>query len=209
MYFLNGDRIYIKPESGCVSWDAQFQSCLQQLRQINSGKKIFKLNFFIDAVSSEAYKTIQQRIREEVTRIFSESIVLGFVAQPPLTCKIIVEAFFYDFNLWKPEFIRHENGAATIFSRENTEIMVGNLQSNTDGTCRENAERLSVHCLKFFNREFSCDSIVAMELSGRYTGFRRRAAAVPGIHNGARILRNAFRHSGFPAATGIGMNRAE
>jgi enamine deaminase RidA (YjgF/YER057c/UK114 family) len=210
MYFLNGDRIYIKPESGCVSWDAQFQSCLQQLRQINSGKKIFKLNFFIDAVSSEAYKTIQQRIREEVTRIFSESIVLGFVAQPPLTCKIIVEAFFYDFNLWKPEFIRHENGAATIFSRENTEIMVGNIQSNTDGTCRENAETAFGTLSEIFqSRNFPVNSIVRQwnyleDILG-FDGGQQRYQEFNNVRS--EFYGNAFRHSGFPAATGIGMNR--
>ena len=209
MYFLNGDRIYIKPVSGCVSWDAQFQNCLQQLRQINSGKKIFKLNFFIDAVSSEAYNTIQQKISDEVTRFFPDPLVLGFFAQPPLTCKIIVEAFFYDFNLWKPEFILHENGAATIFCRDNTEIMVGNIQSNIDGACRENAETAFCTLAEIFQtRNFPVNSIVRQwnyleDILG-FDGGQQRYQEFNNVRS--VFYGNAFRDSGYPAATGIGMN---
>ncbi|MBT6004844.1 MAG: hypothetical protein HOG79_03920, partial [Prolixibacteraceae bacterium] len=84
MYFLNGDRLYIKPENGKAKLDVQLQNCLQQLKQINSGKKIFKLNFFVDTVTDKAYQELQQKVQSLVSGLFSEEIVLGLIAQPPL-----------------------------------------------------------------------------------------------------------------------------
>ncbi|HKJ79940.1 MAG TPA: hypothetical protein VKA10_10405, partial [Prolixibacteraceae bacterium] len=101
MYFLDGDRIYIKPKHGCKTLDEQFTDCLGQLRDINSGKKIFKLNYFLDAGSETIYPDLIDQIRDRVSRTFEEKIIQNFIAQPPLTCRIIVEAFYYDPKKWE------------------------------------------------------------------------------------------------------------
>ena len=115
MYFIDGNRIYIKPESGCGSLNEQLQNCLQQLGQINSEKKIFKLNFFVDTASGKVYMELTKSIQQEVKSRFSEEIILNFIAQPPLTCRIIIEAFYYDASKWQARFINHENNSAILF----------------------------------------------------------------------------------------------
>jgi hypothetical protein len=100
MYFLNGDRIYINPKNSCKTLDEQLHNCLLQLTKINSGKKIFKLNFFVDTDSNDNYLQLQQKIQSEVGNKFSDQIILSVIAQPPLTCKIIIEASFFDPAVW-------------------------------------------------------------------------------------------------------------
>jgi hypothetical protein len=82
MYFLNGDRLYIKPQKACGTLDEQLKNCLTQLSQINSGKKIFKLNFFVDAESDEIYNQLNSEIRLQVSQLFSDEIILSLIAQP-------------------------------------------------------------------------------------------------------------------------------
>ncbi len=92
MYFLNGDRIYIKPVKVCGTFNDELQNCLSQLKNINSGKKIFNLNFFIEANSKEEYIHFQQNIQKEIYNQFSSEILISVLAQPPLTGKLIIEA---------------------------------------------------------------------------------------------------------------------
>ncbi|HDR50062.1 MAG TPA: hypothetical protein ENN90_00375, partial [Mariniphaga anaerophila] len=110
MYFLNGDRIYIKPETGCASIENQLLSCIQQLHQINSGKRIFKLNFFADTPSEKAYNNLRVKLEKMVSEKFETPVICALIAQPPLTCRILVEAFYFDPELWNQEFIGSEHG---------------------------------------------------------------------------------------------------
>ena len=130
MYFLNGDRIYIKPEKVCETLDGQLQNCLQQLKKINSGKKVFKLNFFVDTISDEDYLKLQQKVQLQLADLFAGEIVRSIIAQPPLTCKIIVEAFYYDSSLWEAKFVSNGNNGATLFKRGNSER--GNVARNSE-----------------------------------------------------------------------------
>ena len=103
MYFLNGDRIYIKPDNGCKSRDEQLQNCLEKLQQINSGKKVFKINFFVDTPSGETYESLRREVKKLISARFSTPVISGVIAQPPLTCKVVVEAFYFDPSLWNPQ----------------------------------------------------------------------------------------------------------
>ena len=161
MYFLNGDRLYIKPKSGCDTREEQLQNCLEKVKKINSDKKIFKLNFFVDTASNDDYQEFQEYIRNKVGELFTVHIILGFFAQPPLTCRIIVEAFFYDTRLWQSEFIAEEASSAFRFRRDNTEVLIGNVQANLQQGCRKNGEKaFSVVNSIFSKAQFSVDSIV-------------------------------------------------
>ena len=75
MYFLNGERIYINPKNACATLEEQLQNCLMQLSEINSGKKIFKINFFVDTNTKDDYKSIQKIIRKEVDSQFHNKIL--------------------------------------------------------------------------------------------------------------------------------------
>jgi len=75
MYFLNGDRLYIKPQKACETLYEQMKNYLTQLSLIDSGNKIFKLNFFVDAESDEIYNYLNSEIRLQVSRLFSVEIL--------------------------------------------------------------------------------------------------------------------------------------
>jgi len=210
MYFLNGDRLYIKPKSGCVTREEQLQNCLQQIKKINSGKKIFKLNFFVDTASNEDYQEFQQYIRNEVAGFFSDPVILGFLAQPPLTCKIIVEAFFYETALWQAEFISEGTNAAIKFQREETEILIGTVQANHQQGCRKNAGTAFADVDTILTTaQFPVHSIV------RQWNYLEDILGVDGEKqhyqefNNVRsdFYGNTFNGTGYPAGTGIGMNR--
>jgi len=210
MYFLNGDRLYFKPKSGCVTREEQLQNCLQQIKKINSGKKIFKLNFFVDTASNEDYQEFQQTIRNEIYDSFSEPVVLGFLAQPPLTCKIIVEAFFYDTKRWHAEFLSEETNTAFKFRRDETEILIGNVQANFQNGCKENAEKAFAVVESFFTTaQMPVNSIVRQwnyleDILG-FDGEKQHYQEFNNVRS--NFYGNAFDETGYPAATGIGMNR--
>ncbi len=210
MYFLNGDRIYIKPEKACGTLEEQLQNCLSQLKLINSGRKIFKLNFFVDTVSDKDYKQLQHEAGKLVSDVLSKQIVLSFIAQPPLTCNIIVEAFFYDPSLWQADFISNGKNTATHFKRENTEILIGNVQANLGKDCEKNAEIAFADLKRIFEeKKFGTNTIVrqwnylenilGMDVEKqRYQEFNNVRSEFYGEN---------FEGIGYPAATGIGMNR--
>ena len=124
MYFLNGDRIYIKPKKACGTLDDQIENCLSQLKEINSGKRIFKLNFFVDTVSDEDYSRLQKNVQKQISHLFDEEMLQGFIAQPPITCKVIVEAFYYDPTIWKIQLIRSGINSSALFTNGETKILV-------------------------------------------------------------------------------------
>lgn len=210
MYFLNGDRIYIIPKKVCGTLNEQFKECLLQLTKINSGKKIFKLNIFVDSDSDEAYNKLKSSIRKEVNTQFSEQIIQNYIAQPPLTCKIIVEAFFYDPALWKLKTISTEDGEAALFSRDYTEVLIGNVQSYKFSACKNNSEKAFGELIDIFTTAFfPLNSIVRkwnyLENILGFDGDKQRYQEFNDVRSG--VYGTAFDEKGYPAATGIGMNR--
>lgn len=210
MYFLNGDRIYIKPEKACATLDEQIKSCLYQLKEINSGKNIFKLNFFVDTDSDQDYLKLQKSLKRQVSDLFAEEVIQGFIAQPPLTCKIIVEAFYYDPLVWQIEVISNGENSAALFKSSETQILVGNVQANANSACKINSEKAFEGLIDIFNTaHFPIKSIVRQwnyleDILG-FDGDKQRYQEFNNVRSG--VYGNAFEKCGYPAATGIGMNR--
>ncbi len=210
MYFLNGDRRYIKPENGCGTILGQFRNCLSQLKQINSGQKIFKLNFFVDTTSDNAYTELTEKIGQEISAAFSEDIILNFIAQPPLTRRIVIEAFFFNPQQWQVRFISHENSSAMLFQKEETRILIGNVQANQSSGCRQNAELVFTNLYEMFRGvNLPVSSIIRqwnyVENILGFDGARQRYQEFNNIR--AEFYGKNFEKNGYPAATGIGMNR--
>ena len=210
MYFLNGDRIYIKPEKGCGTLNEQLNNCLQQLTQINSGKQIFKLNFFVDTHSDATYNTLKRLLIAEVLSRFSKDIIVSLIAQPPLTCKIIVEVFLFDPLLWKSKSLSIGDNSAILFQRNNSEILVGTVQSNKKQAYKvdaKNSFELLGSILKANN--FSVETIV------RQWNYIEDIIGIEGEGQKYQEFNNvrsdfygtSFDKTGYPAATGIGINR--
>ncbi len=210
MHFLNGERIYIKPAvSGNATREEQLGNCLQQLEEIKSGQ-VFKLNFFVDITSDDDYNKFQQQVKEQVLHYYVEPVILGFLTQPPLTCKVIIEAFFYDSGKWQAEFFSKKESVAIKFCREDTEVLIGTVQANSGHGCRKDAEDAFValhHVL--LDSKFPVSSIVRQwnyledilgmdDENQRYQEFNNVRSEFYG---------DSFNEVGYPAATGIGMKR--
>jgi hypothetical protein len=210
MYFLNGDRIYIKPEKARGTLDEQLHNCLVQLKKINSGKKIFKLNFFVDADSNDGYNELNSEIQSKVLQMYSAKIVVSVIAQPPLTCKIIIEAFYYDPAFWNAKYIKAGNDIAVLFSQNGSEILIGNIQSNKRLGCKIDSENAFDTLNKLFNKiSFPVNSIVRQwNYLEDIVGFDGEDQKYQEFNNvRSKFYGNSFEDTGYPAATGIGMNR--
>lgn len=210
MYFLNGDRIYIKPVKVCGTFGEELQNCLLQLSQINSGKKIFKLNFFVDSHSSEDYSQIRQIIHHEVGTQFSDEILLSIIAQPPLTGKVIVETCFYDPTLWTTKLISKGENGAVMFEKEGSKILIGNVQSFKNSECRTNSELAFLQLSQIFDTVgFPVNSIVRQwNYIENILGFDAQEQRYQAFNNvRSSFYCESFTSTGYPAATGIGMNQ--
>lgn len=210
MYFLNGDRIYIKPDKGSAPLKEQLENCFLQLTEINSGKQIFKLNFFVDSESDTAYKKLSNTIRENVARLFPEKILQNLIAQPPLTSRIVIEAFYYDPKVWEASFIASKNGEAALFTNRDSKILIGNAHSNSFISCKNNSEKAFEGLIDIFNTAcFPLSSIVRkwnyLEDILGFDGDKQRYQEFNNVRSG--VYSTLFEKNGYPAATGIGMNR--
>ena len=210
MYFLGGDRIYIKPEQAGGSLEEQIQNGLGQLQQINSAKKIFKLNFFVDTASGNDYKVLKSEVVKEIEQRFSDDFLVSFIAQPPLNRKVIIEAFYYDPLSWKKTVVAVGESKAALFENENTRFLIGVTAANTAATCHENTLQAFSALQQVFTKQgFHIRDIVRQwnyleDILGcdddkqRYQEFNNVRA---------EVYADAFTENGYPAATGIGMNR--
>ncbi|MDO8951214.1 MAG: hypothetical protein Q7U86_01250 [Draconibacterium sp.] len=210
MYFLNGDRIYIKPVKVCGTFSEELQNCLLQLKNINSGKKIFKLNFFIEANSKEEYIHFQQIIHHEVYNLLSENILLSVLAQPPLAGKVIIEACFYDPLFWRTEFVSKGENGAVLFEQEDSRILIGNVQSFENENCRHNSENAFRQLKEIFRSGgFPINSIVRQwNYIENILGFDVKKQRYQEFNDvRSDFYGDSFRGKGYPAATGIGMKQ--
>ncbi len=207
MYFLNGNRVYIKPESGKESPETQLKSCINKLAEINSSKQVFKINFFVDRDLFDASEAIRKKIREVISRSLGHPIMLSYISQPPLECSVIAEVFFYDPAIWKAEYMSHPQGEAVLFVKENTRFLIGFVQSRVKSSYRIQAEESFLAMRQLLaTRKFHIGSVIrqwnyiedilgADEGKQHYQEFNDVRAGFYG---------NAFESAGYPAATGIG-----
>jgi enamine deaminase RidA (YjgF/YER057c/UK114 family) len=210
MYFLNGDRLYIKPSHRCGTVDDQIQSCLSQVAQINSGKKIFKLNFFVDTDSDQAYADLNSKIKLQVEALFASDIILSLIAQPPLSCKIIVEAFLFDPSQWSSKTVKNGDDAAMLFEKDSTRILIGNVQSNEKQSYRNDAEKTFSSLSTIFSElNFPIKSIVRQwNYLEDIIGFDSDKQKYQEFNNvRSEYYKDHFEKDGYPAATGIGTNQ--
>ena len=210
MYFLNGDRIYIKPEKACGGMEEQLENCFEQLGNINSGQKVFKINFFAETNSKKEYGQLQKKIQHRINSVFSYEVLITLIAQPPLSSIIIVEACFYRPEEWEVKFIHSENHGAVLFKKENTEILIGSSQSYSNYSCKKNAEKVFSGLIDIFNQAFfPLNSIVRqwnyIENILEFDGENQRYQEFNNVRSG--VYGDTFKEKGYPSATGIGMNQ--
>ncbi len=210
MYFLNGSRIFIFSEREYPSVDEQIYSHLKQLENIPRDKRVYKLNFFADTKSKEEYQQLKDKLQQFVAASVQTPVVCELIAQPPLNTGIITEAFTFDVSLWEAEFLPEEKGSAMLFRRDGAKVLIGNSRSDSFPACREN----SVSAFETFagllkKAGLPLHSVVRQwNYIENITGFDDRDQRYQQFNNvRSAVYVNHFGRNGFPAATGIGMNR--
>ncbi|SHE76327.1 hypothetical protein SAMN05444274_102321 [Mariniphaga anaerophila] len=210
MYFLNGDRDYIKPKGTCALLDEQVQDIFRQLKKINSGKRIFKLNFFADTTSADDYNKLQRGLKQLVAEHFEHSVICALIAQPPLTCRILAEAFYFDFSLWEADSVLTENGSAMLFKRDDVKVLVGNAQADYASDCHGSSDAAFLAFGELLQKSgIPLDAVVRQwNYIENITGFDGSSQRYQEFNNvRTDFYAGHFNENGYPAATGIGMNR--
>jgi hypothetical protein len=127
-----------------------------------------------------------------------------------LSCRIIVEAFYYDITLWKANFIKKDDGQAILFKRNDSEVLAGTVQADSGKYCGMNAEKAFM-CFGDFLADvrFPVNSIIRqwnyIENILGFDGERQRYQEFNEVRSA--FYAENFSETGYPAATGIGMDR--
>lgn len=209
MYFLNGDRIFIKPGTSNADLNEQLNDCLQQLCKINSGKKIFKLNFFVDVDTESDYLQLQKELRKRVNCCFDKEVLISLIAQPPLTEKLIIEAFYFDSSLWDCQIFIEGNNGMALFQNDSCSVLCGTVHANKNSNCRLNSEKAFDDLVEMFSiAQMPFNSIVRQwNYIEDILGFDEEDQRYQEFNNvRSKFYGNLFEKKGYPAATGIGMN---
>jgi hypothetical protein len=210
MYFLNGDHIYIHPEDKDAAIEIQINSCISRLRKINSGKRIYKVNIFIDSETGSVSEPLKNETYSKILEIVGSPFIFSFISQPPLSSKVIAEVFYYDSKIWHGTYISYTIGEAILFAHNNIRVLIGSIVSRQNIGIRKQAEdAFSTLNHLLTNQQFSIGSIIRQwnyienilsnsEGKQNYQEFNNVRSQFYG---------NNFDKSGYPAATGIGMSK--
>jgi hypothetical protein len=112
--------------------------------------------------------------------------------------------------LWQANFVSAGENAAIKFQHEDTEILIGTVQANLQQGCRQNAETAFAAFEAIFkSAQFPVNSIVRQwnyleDILG-FDGEKQHYQEFNNVRSA--FYGNAFEEVGYPAATGIGMNR--
>lgn len=209
MNFLGGELEFIKPVATDRPIFDQVDQCLLGLLIRCAPETIYKLNFFVSTSDSNDYKNIQSYISEKVSQRLGDELLVNVIAQAPLTRKVILEVFTYNPQIWQTKLISNISGNAVLFSKNNTRFLIGAVQVNGNHTCRDQAST----CFSAIDNILSDNSFSMRDIIRQWNYIQDIVRFDENnqnyqVFNDVRstYYGNAFTHSGYPAATGIGMN---
>ncbi len=210
MHFINGGRIYIKPDLQSRTLEQQLTSCLQKLEHLSLKKRIYKLNFFSDAANFDDYQGLKRVLEEKIAGRFPAPVLTSLIAQPPLTSLVLVEAFYFNAAQWNPKLHHADDGSAIVFDREGASVLVGQVQACSEKNCGTNAPAAfqSMHDL-LDAAGFPLHTVIRqwnyIENILGYDGSRQRYQEFNEVRSA--FYKSSFEAAGFPAATGIGQKQ--
>ena len=209
MYFLGGERKFIKAGNIESSIHDQVNECIHELLNCCSSEEIYKLNFFVSTSGYDDYQGVQSYILEKINHSFGKEFLVNVIAQAPLTRKVILEVFTYKPGEWKTSVITHLSGKVIRFSKNGTVFLMGSVQANGNHTCREQSEICFSSISEMLSSAgFSTENIIRqwnyIQDIIRFDGDNQNYQDFNDVRT--RYYGNAFHGNGYPAATGIGMN---
>lgn len=210
MHFLGGERLFIKPSNSNLSTTDQLNDCIQQLKALNQDLELYKINVFIDSDSPEDYIQQHNAFHKAIVLEFPNPLLISVIAQPPLTCRIIIEAFYFDQRNWICSHQSTSHGSAKFFTRGGDEFLIGTLQANKGDKAFENSKDVFETLANNLKaNQFPVKSII------RQWNYIQDIVAIEGKHQNYQDFNDIrsdfylehFENTGYPAATGIGMNQ--
>lgn len=209
MHFLGGEREFIKPNNTESSIYDQVDECMGKLKNCCLPENIYKLNFFVSTSDSDDYHNIQSYISENILQTRGSEILVNIIAQAPFTRKVILEVFIFDSRNWKKELIDHPDGKAILFSSANTRFVLGAVQANGNHNCLDQSEK----CFSAIQdilamTSFTMNNIIRqwnyIQDIIRFDGSNQNYQDFNDVRS--KFYADVFVQTGYPAATGIGMN---
>ena len=209
MYFLGGEREFINPVDTKSTIYDQIDQCFLELTSSRALENTYKLNFFVATTNREDYKKTQSYISGQLERTGRKEILLNVIAQAPLTSKVILEFFTYDPAKWQTTVDLHSLGKSILFSAPETRFLLGSVQANGSHTRREQAET----CFSSIGETLSSHHFTTSDII-RQWNYIKDIVRIDGNNQNYQDFNNvrsnyygeAFVKTGYPAATGIGMN---
>jgi enamine deaminase RidA (YjgF/YER057c/UK114 family) len=209
MNFIGGDRFFIEPVHSELSIFEQISDCFNQVN--NRANVVYKLNFFVRTSSYEDYKSIQNYVSSLVHALFvHRPVLLNVIAQPPFEQDVILEVFTYNPDWWQIQEYGDEFGRALGFRRGDSSFLFGQSQANSNRTCQEQSTLAFEAMMRLLQQTgFPLGSVI------RQWNYIENILLVENglqhyqVFNDVRsaFYGDAFLENGYPAATGIGMNR--
>jgi len=209
MYFLNGDHVYIKSRKRHASVTDEIEDCIEQLKHINAGKKIFSLNFFARIKTTDDYRQLKEYINHIVADSFAWPVVSSLISQAPVTGNIIVEAFYCDTTLWQFNSIEDRGGKAVLFRQGDVEVLAGTVHDDLGESFVDNVEKACSACGRLLTKAgFPVKSIVRQwNYIENILGSEKSEQRYQIFNNiRSRFYSDHFISKGYPSATGIGMD---
>ncbi len=209
MHFLGGEREFISSDKADSSINDQIDNCIHKILQTYSPEDIYKLNFFVHTSNGDNYQKAHRYITEKADQLFGEKILINVISQAPFTRKVILEVFTYNPRKWNSRLCHHAFGRAIIFSFENTQFLLGSVHANGNSSCRNQAEK----CFRAIDDLLSTSDFTTGDII-RQWNYIQDIIRLDGSNQNyqdfndvrSKFYGNAFQKSGYPSATGIGMN---
>lgn len=208
MHFLGGGRKYINPKNSSCSIEQQLADCMAQLESFSTRNRIYKVNFFAEVTSSAGFNQLSMKIEKLVAYGLPAPALCCLIAQAPAECEILAEVFYYSEKLWQQEYVTAGNSAGVIFKREGATVFIGQVQAKTSVDCRENSEAAFKDMKNLLAlATLPLDSVVRQwnyieNILGHDQG-KQRYQEFNNVRS--EYYETHFNETGFPAATGIGM----
>jgi enamine deaminase RidA (YjgF/YER057c/UK114 family) len=214
MNLFNGDLITLRSEKNFSDLYSQTTDCLQQLntRLVERDlpvSAVYKIIIYLDHQSANSgtnhVRDLLYRIKQELHK----EILIIPLFQAPLECDLLMEVYYSVSPEWKRTLFLHSSGGVILFEHDGLSVSNGFSASNT-GDCITDSD-LAFKTLQQLLSETGFEILDITRqwnyIEGILSSNERHQHYQ--IFNDARtkFYEDHFREKGYPAATGIGMQK--
>lgn len=214
MNLFNGDLITLRSERHLPDLRSQTTDCLQQLnaRLVEKDlpvRAVYKIIMYMDHQSADSGTNPVRELLEQMKKELHQQILIIPLFQAPLDCDLLMEVYYGVSPEWKRTLFLNSAGGVILFEHDGLSVSNGFAASNT-GDCMTDSD-LAFRTLQQLLSE------TGFEISDitRQWNYIEDILSTRENHQNYQIFNDArtifyqdhFREKGYPAATGIGMQK--